>query len=149
LTFGFSQYTTLARVADAVAGLQLQGGETNYAQAFRTANAQLFSQRRPDVKTICIMITDGQPNFEVLNTFTEISVTKAAGIEIFAIGVTKNVSITATANVKHVFFSRDDEHYYCSLFFRLLCRAFKTHLLTTAVIILSITILRMRRKTKY
>jgi hypothetical protein len=38
------------------------------------------------------MITDGQPNLEVDQTFIEINKTKAAGCEIFAIGVTSAVS---------------------------------------------------------
>ena len=93
LEFPFNRYSNAPELLDAVSGLELNGGETNYAAAFRVANTQLLPNRRPEVKAICIFITDGQPNMEVDLTFTEVNKTKELGCEIYAVGVTANVSI--------------------------------------------------------
>ena len=90
-TFGFDTYTSASQLTSVISQLALQGGETNMAAAFRVANQQLFPYRRSDVKTICILITDGQPNVEVDQTFIQINNTKNFGIEVYAIGITNGV----------------------------------------------------------
>ena len=91
LTFTFEKYATAFQLTAVITQLTLQGGETNMADAFRVANKDLFSTRRDNVKTICIMITDGKPNVEVDQTFVEINKTKALGIEVYAIGIASGV----------------------------------------------------------
>jgi len=92
LTFGFSQYMTALTLINIVSSQTFgNGGETDLADAFRVANNQLFSQRRPGLKTICILITDGVPNIEAQNTFVEVNRTKALGVDVFAIGITNQV----------------------------------------------------------
>lgn len=92
LTFTFDRYPTASSLIRVVSGLVLGSGETNYADAYRIANSQLFPGRRPGVKTIAIMMTDGVPNQEVDQTFININATKDSGVEIFAIGVGTQVS---------------------------------------------------------
>lgn len=96
LQFGFNQYTTAQSVGNAVSNLIWNGGQsTDIAAAFRTANEQMFSERRtdPDVRTICILITDGQPNVEADKTFDEVQKTKNSSIEVFAIGIGREVNL--------------------------------------------------------
>jgi Mg-chelatase subunit ChlD len=92
LKFDFNRFSTAQDIINYVTGLRLGGGETNMAAAFRIANQQLFPSRRSSVKTICVLITDGQPNIETSQTFVEINKTKELGVEVFAIGVTDQVS---------------------------------------------------------
>ncbi len=101
LEFGFTKYTTASDLDMAVRALNWTGGDrTDIAVAFQTAIEELFSQRRPDKRTICILITDGQPNSGKAND-TEETYSKAdfikqgLGIEIFAIGVGKEVIISS------------------------------------------------------
>lgn len=93
VTFNFDEYQTAPQLIDAVFRLELQGGETNTSGAFREANAYLFPNRRPNVDTICIILTDGQPNIDNSRTFTDVNQTKALGIDVFAIGITNLVSL--------------------------------------------------------
>jgi secreted protein with Ig-like and vWFA domain len=89
--FGFSRYTNSPDLINAVQGLVMAGGETNLSGAFWLANQQLVPGRRPNVKCIVILITDGQPNLDVDTTFININNTKVFGCEIFAIGITNQV----------------------------------------------------------
>lgn len=91
LEFGFTAYTDSPSLLSAVSNLKLEGGNTSYTAAFRVANSQLWTQRRQNVQTICIFITDGQPNIDTDQTYDEINATKDIGIEVFAIGVTNKV----------------------------------------------------------
>ena len=91
LEYGFTTYTDSPSLMSAVSNLKLEGGNTSYTAAFRVANNQLWTQRRQNVQTICIFITDGQPNIDTDQTYDEINVTKALGIQVFAIGVTNKV----------------------------------------------------------
>ena len=91
--FGFTSYSDAPSLILNVSSLQIRGGQTNYADAFRSANTNLWPNRRTDVKTICIFITDGNANEETDKTFIEVNKTKELGIEVYAIGVTNQVNL--------------------------------------------------------
>jgi secreted protein with Ig-like and vWFA domain len=99
--FGFSRYTNSPDLINAIQNLAMAGGETNFSGGFWLANQLLFPGRRPDVKCIVIMITDGQPNVDVDSTFTNINITKSLGCEVFAIGITNQVLNITSAELKN------------------------------------------------
>jgi len=55
------------------------------------ARNKLFSQARPNITKIAILITDGQANRDPLATISEANKTKAEGVEIFSVGITDDV----------------------------------------------------------
>lgn len=91
LEFGFTTYNDTPSLISAVSNLKLEGGDTSYTAAFQVANNNLWTHRRQNILTICIFITDGQPNIDTDQTYEEINATKDIGIKIFAIGVTDKV----------------------------------------------------------
>jgi len=62
-------------------------------QAFRVARNQLFSEARPNVTKIAILVTDGKANREPDATQAEATLTKAEKVEVFSVGITSDVCI--------------------------------------------------------
>jgi len=90
VSFYLNTHTTSADVTAAINGLIIGLGNTNIADALRMARTQLFSDQngaRPGVPKILILITDGTANIEELMTIPEANTTKAAGIQIFTVGI--------------------------------------------------------------
>ena len=56
-------------------------------QGFRVARKELFSESRPNVTKLAILVTDGKANRETTATFTEANLTKADNVEVFTIGI--------------------------------------------------------------
>ena len=65
-------------------------------QAFRVARTELFSEARPNVTKLAVLITDGKANRETGDTFVEANMTKAQNVEIFCVGITTDVCISHT-----------------------------------------------------
>ena len=61
-------------------------------QAFRVARTELFSEARPNVTKLAVLITDGKANREVEDTFKEANLTKAGNVDVFSVGITSDVS---------------------------------------------------------
>jgi len=88
--FYLNRYNNSADIITAISRLRITLGDTNIADALRTALTQLFSRQngaRPDVPKILILITDGTANIEERRTIPEADATKAAGIQIFTVGI--------------------------------------------------------------
>jgi len=68
---------------------------------------------RPGVRRLCILLTDGEANREANLTIPEANLTKAAGIEIYAIGITNRINeqqlrtIASDPDSKYYYFAAD------------------------------------------
>jgi len=71
-------------------------GWMQLVQGFRVARDQLFIEARPNVTKIAILVTDGKANRNQTSTQLEANLTKAQNVEVFAVGITSNVSISHT-----------------------------------------------------
>jgi len=90
VSFFLNRYRSSTNVIAAIKRLNISFGNTNIADALRMARTQLFSDQngaRPGVPKILILITDGTANIEELMTIPEANTTKAAGIQIFTVGI--------------------------------------------------------------
>jgi collagen type VI alpha len=112
VAFYLNRYTDMASLTGAIRQLEINGGETNIAAALRQTRSQMFSEvngARSGVRHIAILITDGEANRERDLTI-EANLTKAAGIEIFTIGITQRINVQELESVasapleKHYFF---------------------------------------------
>jgi len=65
-------------------------------QAFRVARTQLFTESRPNVTKLAVLVTDGRANREPADTIPEANMTKAQNVEVFCVGITDDVSIVFT-----------------------------------------------------
>ena len=57
------------------------------------ARNQLFTEARPNVTRIAILVTDGKANREPDATQLEANLTKAEKVEVFSVGITSDVCI--------------------------------------------------------
>jgi len=90
VSFFLNRYRSSTNVTAAIKRLNISFGNTNIADALRMARTQLFSDQngaRPGVPKILILITDGTANIDELMTIPEANTTKAAGIQIFTVGI--------------------------------------------------------------
>ena len=62
-------------------------------QGFRVARTQLFSEARPNVTKLAVLVTDGKANRDPTDTILEANMTKAEKVEVFCVGITDDVSI--------------------------------------------------------
>jgi len=88
--FYLNRYRNSVDVIAAISRLRITLGDTNIADSLRTARTELFSRQhgaRPGVPKILILITDGTANIEERRTIPEADETKAAGIQIFTVGI--------------------------------------------------------------
>jgi len=88
--FYLNQYSNSSDVIAAIDQLKITFGDTNIADALKMARTQLFSGQygaRPDVPKILILITDGTANINEGRTIPEANAAKAAGIQIFTVGI--------------------------------------------------------------
>ena len=99
-----------ADVIAAIKRLRIGLGYTNIADALRTARTQLFVRQngaRSDVPKILILITDGTANTEERRTIPEADATKAAGIQIFTVGIGSQIKedqLRAIATLRSYFY---------------------------------------------
>lgn len=79
----------------AIASVQTMGSFTNTSGAIRTMmRDQFIAYRgdRPDAKNVAIIITDGVSNIDAYRTISDAEAARAAGVEIYVIGVTNQVN---------------------------------------------------------
>ena len=108
--FYLNRYGNRDDVIVAIRGLNITLGDTNIADALRTARTQLFVRQngaRSDVPKILILITDGTANMEERSTIPEANATKAAGIQIFTVGIGSQIKedqLRAIATLRSYFY---------------------------------------------
>ena len=65
-------------------------------QAFRVARTELFTEARPNVTKLAVLVTDGIATREAEVTVAEANMTKDQNVEVFCVGITSDVSIVFT-----------------------------------------------------
>ena len=110
VSFFLNRYRSSTNVIAAIERLNISLGNTNIADALRMARTQLFSRQngaRTDVPKILILITDGTANIKVHMTVPEADATKAAGIQIFSVGIGSDIKeeeLRAIATMRSYFY---------------------------------------------
>ena len=105
-----NRYRNSADLIDAISRLKITLGDTNFADALRTARTQLFSIQngaRPGLPKILILVADGPANIEKCRTIPEANATKAAGIQIFTVGIGSEINeeqLRAVATLRSYFY---------------------------------------------
>lgn len=101
-----------ASLSVAIQSLDIAGGETNIASACRMTRVNMYNSRygaREGVKRIVVMLTDGEANRERNSTLPEADLLKAAGAEVFTIGITDR---TDAGQLKEICSEPSDQHYF-------------------------------------
>jgi len=60
------------------------------------ARTELFTEARPNITKLAVLITDGRANREPDETIKEANLTKEQNVEVFSVGITDDVSIIFT-----------------------------------------------------
>jgi len=114
VSFLLNRYSNMNDVIAAIRNLQIGFGNTNIAAALRVARSTLFSPRngaRPDLPNILILVTDGAANIDDQLTIPEADSAKAAGIEIFTVGITTHINEQQLRQIattpSHFYFASD------------------------------------------
>ncbi|XP_052832621.1 uncharacterized protein LOC106870666 [Octopus bimaculoides] len=111
--FGFSTYKTKEKVLAGIKGIVYRGrdmgDQTETGMAIAFARKNVFSNTRPGVKRICVVLTDGRST-DPLQTKQEASYARKDGIKMIAVGIGNNVSmeeLKAIASNRHLVFKID------------------------------------------
>ena len=94
IVFYLYNYTETESILEALQKVDIDGGDTNVADALQAARTDMFVKERgarANVRRLVFLITDGTANINADRTQTEAQLTRNAGIEIFTIGVTSEV----------------------------------------------------------
>jgi len=100
--FYMDRYTNRNDMLTAIKNLQHEGGETNIAGGLRLARTDLFSTShgaRNNVPKIAILMTDGFANIDARQTIPQANLTKAAGVNIFTVGMTDKVDVNQLKSI--------------------------------------------------
>jgi hypothetical protein len=113
-TVGFylDRYSDATTTLDAVGKLDINGGETNIAAALRVTRTEMYSSAhgaRPQARRVAVLLTDGEANREQSQTASQADLCKAAGIEIFTIGITNRIKV---AELQYIASQPLASHYY-------------------------------------
>lgn len=114
------QYSDAPSLIKAVKSIEIEGGQTNIADGLRAGRSLLFNTSlgaREGAKKMAFLITDGRANLQHDLTQTEANNTKAAGVEIFSIGVT---SMIYEAELISIASEPISTHYYFVLNYNML-----------------------------
>src|SRR6218665_482709 len=106
------QYDNLVDLQNGIKALRPRGGDTNIADAMRVTRNVLFSEQngaRPGFKRLAFLLTDGVSNTEYALTDIEANKTKAAGVEVFTIGMTNQVNV---AELQRICSPPIESHYF-------------------------------------
>ncbi|XP_029654105.2 matrilin-4, partial [Octopus sinensis] len=94
--FGFSTHKTKEKVLAGIKGIVYRGrdmgDQTETGTAIAFARKNVFSNTRPGVKRICVVLTDGRST-DPLQTKQEASYARKDGIKMIAVGIGNNVSM--------------------------------------------------------
>lgn len=88
--FHLNSYSSKQQVFSAVRNASYTFGNSNIAGALKMARSEIFSAEngdRSNVSNIAILLTDGLSNVNADQTLQEASMTRMAGIQIFAVGI--------------------------------------------------------------
>ena len=89
--FFLNSFNDAVSLTNAVNNVGFIGSYTNTSGGIRTANFEQFISARgdrPDADNIAIILTDGVPNLDVEQTVPDAEALQAAGVTVYAIGVT-------------------------------------------------------------
>jgi len=117
IVFHLYNYTDVDSVVAAVRVLEIDGGHTNIAAALKAARTEMLIEERGarnGVRQLIFLITDGVANIAQEQLQIEALLTKAAGIEIFAVGVTTRVDERQLIMIAS--YPRETHYYYVSDF---------------------------------
>ncbi|XP_071093075.1 vitrin-like [Haliotis cracherodii] len=84
--FGFAEHTNLASLQQGITAIRQRFGNTGTGNAIKYVRDTFLPQARAGVKKVCIVLTDGNSQ-EGRKTHREANLTRAAGMEMIAIGV--------------------------------------------------------------
>ena len=112
--FNLAAFSTAQQIINAINGSIHEGGLTNLADALRVTRTSIFNAPgdRPQVKNICIFITDGHATVDP-DLVTNEAILAQREAEIFAIGITNDVdtleleTIASDPNNRHTFLVDD------------------------------------------
>jgi len=117
IVFHLYNYTDVDSVVAAVRVLEIDGGDTNIAAALEAARTEMLIEERGarnGVRQLIFLITDGVANIDPEHSQIEARLTKDAGIEIFAVGVTTLVD--AQELIMIASYPPETHYYYVSDF---------------------------------
>jgi len=98
LVFSLTKYTTTTGVVNGIQSAKEIAGSTCIACAFKTSGPIFTTLKRPGVPQIALLVTDGVDNNRLgLNDEAEAAKLRAQGVEVFAIGISKDVNEAALA----------------------------------------------------
>ena len=95
--FFMDDYSDAASLIAAINATRYLGENTNTSGGLRVMREQQFRPERgdrPNVENIAIVITDGRSTYDNESTIPEAVLSRAAGIQIFAVGVTASIDET-------------------------------------------------------
>jgi len=95
VSFQMNRYDNVDDILKAIELLDIRGGNTNIALALRVARNHMFpprnSPRSGTIPRLLILVTDGRATEEAYWTIPEANTTKADGIQIFTVGIGKEI----------------------------------------------------------
>ena len=91
--FGFLNYTSKARLKNAIRNINHLSQNTNTSGGIRVMRTQLFNtpDDRPNVPNVAIIVTDGKSTWDSDRTIPEAEEANNQGIKTYSIGVTSSV----------------------------------------------------------
>jgi hypothetical protein len=102
IVFYLNQYKDSTDLQAAISTISIDGGETNIADALNLCRTVMFSPAngaRNGVPKIAILVTDGAANRNADQTMNEANATKAAGIEVYTVGMTNQIDVQQLQNI--------------------------------------------------
>ena len=102
LNFYLTNFTDESTLVNAVRSIRYLDGNTNTTGALRLMRTEIFNPAngdRLDVPNVAILITDGEPTYEVAGLDEEVLRIKNSGVRIVGVGVTNAVSDSAAMQI--------------------------------------------------
>ncbi|XP_067669067.1 cartilage matrix protein-like [Haliotis asinina] len=113
--FGFSSYTDQRSLKRAISSIPFKGGQaTDTGAGIQFMRDRFLPHARKGVRTVCIVLTDGNSQRPEL-TEHQARITREAGVEMFAVGIGRNVSEEELRNIAGV-----DDHVFTVTSYNLL-----------------------------
>ncbi len=95
LIFPLNRYTTANELKREILDLNFPGGKANIAEAFKLIRTDLFIGQngdRSDARNIAVIVTDFKDTIDNDRLVFEAAKTRAAGVEVFAIGLSESAN---------------------------------------------------------
>lgn len=97
--FHLDTYYDKTLLKNAITNIPYVGGLTGIAAAFRLALDEFAVGDRPDAPNVAILITDGSSNVDLQRTFPDAQSAKNAGIQVFCVGITSDISVPTVQKI--------------------------------------------------